>query len=230
MRARIRRAGARRSPSPRVRLPADRRCEAMRVRRMSGELTQAPMPSPPVLERAVLIRMALGIVLLVALVGGLGVAFRSPLSALAEAFVTRFGAWGVFVGMMGLDAWALPPLAHEPLLFFAHAGGLGFAEASLIGGTASFLAGPVGYGLGMGFGRVGWMRRQLERTAVARLMRRRGVWVVAIAAVSPIPFSVTTYLAGALRAPFLPFLGACTLRYLKVAFYLGLIVLGWQMG
>jgi membrane protein YqaA with SNARE-associated domain len=174
--------------------------------------------------------MALSVVFLVLLVGALGVVFRGPLSDLAEAFARRFGAPGVFLGMLFIDAYAAPPLAHEPVLFFAHAGGMGFADATLVAGTGSFLAGPLGYAIGALIGRLGWVRGQLERFEVAPLMRRRGAWVVAVAAVSPIPFSASTYLAGALRVPFLPFLAACGLRYLKVALYLGLIALGWQIG
>lgn len=196
---------------------------------MSTDSAQASSLGP-ILERAVVVRLALGIVLLIAAVAALGLVFRAPIEGLAESFVRRFGAAGVFLGMLFIDAYAFPPLAHEPILFFAHAGGLGFVEASLVAGTASFLAGPLGYLVGRWLGGVPWVQRQLARSGIAPLMRRRGVWVVALAAVSPLPFSASTYAAGALRVPFVPFLLACTLRFPKVTAYLGMIALGWSLG
>ena len=184
----------------------------------------------PVWERAVLVRFLVGILLLVIGVGALGWAFRAPLAELSAAFVGRFGTWGLFFGMLIIDAYAFPPLAHEPILFFAHAGGVSFVDVTLVAGTASFLAGPVGYVVGRLLGQVVWVRRQLARTGVTPVMRRRGAWVVALAAVSPVPFSASTYIAGALRVPFAPFLLACALRYLKVAAYLAMIAVGWSFG
>lgn len=184
----------------------------------------------PVLERPVLARFFLGVFVLVAGVALLGWAFRAPISALAAHFVGQFGIIGVLLGMLVVDSYAFPPLAHEPILFFAHAGGLGFFEVTLMAGTGSFLAGPTGYLIGFLLSRCRWVERQLRRTGVASVMRRRGVFVVAIAAVSPVPFSASSYAAGALRVPFGPFLLACSLRYPKVALYLGMIAFGWSLG
>lgn len=184
----------------------------------------------PTLDRSVVLRFALGIVVLIALVGVLGWFFRAPISALAASFVAEFGAPGVFVGMLFVDAYAFPPLAHEPVLFVAHAGGLSFWETVGVAGTGSFLAGPLGYGFGRLLRRVPWVRRQLRRSGVSPVMRKRGVWVVVIAALTPVPFSAATHAAGALRVTFWPFVLACTLRYPKVAAYLAIIRFGWSLG
>lgn len=184
----------------------------------------------PLFERPVLARFVLGIVLLVSVVAGLGWAFRVPISSLAAGFVSEFGLPGVLFGMLVVDAYAFPPLAHEPILFFAYAGGLGFLEVALVAGLGSFLAGPLGYAIGRFIGRYKWVDRQLRRTGVAAMMRKRGVLVVAVAAVSPVPFSASSYAAGALRVPFWPFLLACTLRFPKIALFLAMIAFGWSLG
>lgn len=184
----------------------------------------------PTLDRGVVVRFVIGVVVLVAVVGALGWLFRAPMSDLAGAFVAEFGTPGIFFGMLLVDSYAFPPLAHEPVLFMAHAGGLGFWKVCLVAGTGSFLAGPLGYGVGRLLGRVPYVRRQLRRTGIRPIMRRRGVWVVVLAAVSPVPFSAATHVAGALRVPFWPFVAACTLRYPKVAAYLGMIAFGWSLG
>lgn len=185
---------------------------------------------PPVFERALVLRLIAGVLFLLLVVGGLGWSFREPISALAEVFVRSFGALGVFFGMLVVDAYAFPPLAHEPILFFAYAGGMSFVEVTLAAGLGSFLAGPLGYLVGRGLARVGFVRNALTRTGLAVLMRKHGVWVVALAAVSPLPFSASTYAAGAIGIPPGPFLAVCLLRFPKVAAYLGMIALGWSLG
>ncbi len=181
-------------------------------------------------DRALLARLVIGIGLVALTAVVLAATFRAPIEAFASGLVSRFGGTGVFFAMLIVDSYAVPPLSHEPVLFFAHAGGLGFWKVTAIAGTGSFLAGPVGYGIGMLLGRVTAVQRQLDRSGVAHLMGRHGVAVVAIAAVTPIPFSASTYAAGAMRLPFGPFLLVCGLRYPKIATYLGVIAAGWALG
>lgn len=195
---------------------------------MSVEPTEAP-PLSSIFERALLLRLLGGICVLVVAIAVLGFVFRGPLTNLASVFVAKAGLVGVFFGMLAIDAYAFPPLAHEPILFFAHAGGLEFWSISCVGGLASFLAGPLGYVIGRSLGRVSWVARMLDRTGIAVLMKHHGAWVVALAAVSPIPFSASTYAAGALRIPFWPFVLACALRIPKVAVYVAVIAFGWSM-
>ncbi|MEL6187413.1 MAG: VTT domain-containing protein [Myxococcota bacterium] len=189
-----------------------------------------PRVLAPPLDRSVLIRFVLGVVLLIGAVGALGWFFRAQMASAAEWFVGEFGLYGVFFGMLLVDAYAFPPLAHEPILFFAHAGGLDFLQVALVAGAGSFLAGPIGYLVGRLLRRVPWVQSQLRRSGITPLMRRRGVWVVAVAAVSPLPFSAATYAAGALRVPFGPFMLACALRFPKVLAYLAMIAFGWSLG
>lgn len=106
---------------------------------MSVERADPSRLAPP-LERMLLVRLLVGLVLLVGGVAALGWAFREPMLAVAQGFVDRLGVWGLFFGMFLIDSYAFPPLAHEPILFFAHAGGIGFYQVAFLGGLGSFLA------------------------------------------------------------------------------------------
>jgi len=172
-------------------------------------------------------RLLAGLVILLAGSAGAGWVLRAPLTAAADWFVRELGVWGLFGGILFTDSWVAPPLTHEPLLLFAHAGGISFVTIWAYASTASVLAGPIGYALGALLGRVPAVDRRLRGSGVERVMKRRGATVVAAAAITPIPFAFSTWLAGANGVPFLSFIAACLVRIIKVALYLFLITLGW---
>jgi membrane protein YqaA with SNARE-associated domain len=181
------------------------------------------------LDRGSLKKILVGLLVLLMVTGALGFLLRAPLATFSLAMVERFGLPGLFTGVMVIDAWVLPPLTHEPLLLFAYAGGVDPWQVFAIASAASVCAGPLGYLLGRLFGRIERVQGRLNKTALQALMRERGAVVVAAAAITPIPFAVTTWLAGAVQTPFVPFLLACLVRVLKVAVYFGLIVAGWSI-
>ncbi len=181
------------------------------------------------LDRRSLKKILVGLIVLLLATGALGFILREPLARFSLAMVERFGLPGLFVGVMVVDSWVLPPLTHEPLLLFAYAGGVGPWVVFGVASVASVCAGPLGYVLGRLLGRVQRVRDKLDKSALQTLMRDKGALVVAAAAITPIPFAVTTWLAGALKTPFVPFVIACLVRVLKVAVYFGLIVAGWSI-
>jgi membrane protein YqaA with SNARE-associated domain len=172
-------------------------------------------------------RLGIGLLVLLLVTGVLGFVLRNPLTDLAHWFVGELGLYGLFVGVLFTDSWIAPPLTHEPLLLFAHAGGVSFATIWVCASAASVLAGPLGYVLGALLSRVSVVHDKLAGSSIESVMRRRGAVVVAAAAITPIPFAVTTWLAGAVGVAPLPFFAACFVRVAKVALYLSLIVLGW---
>lgn len=180
------------------------------------------------LDRRSLVRLSLGLLTLLVVTAALGLLLRHPLSDLSRWFHGSFGLAGLFVGVLFTDTWVAPPLTHEPLLFFAHAAGESFVTIWAVAGTASVVAGPLGYAAGRLLGRFDAVHDLLARSQGLRpLMERRGAAVVAAAAITPIPFAVSTWLAGVVGIPFGSFFAACLVRLVKVGFYLGLIVLGW---
>ena len=106
-------------------------------------------------------------------------------------------------------------------------------KTSRIGVAASLgslAAAASGYALGWLVGRAG-LRRVLSeerREQVRGLLSRYGFWGVALAALTPLPFAICTWTAGALRMRVLPFALACLFRVPKVAFYLWLMHQAWR--
>lgn len=183
-------------------------------------------PAPP--KKNPWVRLGVGLVVLILVAGLLGYLFRVPLTQVSAYCVDRFGLVGLFVGVVFTDSWILPPLTHEPLLFFGHAGGLSYAQIFLVAGAASHFSGLVGYSAGALLGRRPAVLQRLEKSGVAPLMARRGAVAVALAAITPIPFAASTWTAGAVGMRLGPFVLACAVRWLKVAVYLTLIVAGWS--
>jgi membrane protein YqaA with SNARE-associated domain len=157
----------------------------------------------------------------------LALLLKGPLTRISVAFIERFGATGLAMATLLADASPIP-IMQEPLLLLAHAAGMPFWPILIVAGTASMLAGPVGYLGGKMIGELGPVARWIDRAGLRSLMSRHGVWLVAVAAVTPIPYAATTWTAGATGIKFLPFFAVCGLRFVKVGVYLGLMVLGWS--
>ena len=175
--------------------------------------------------------MILGLVMLLALAGVVGVVLREPLVRLAETFVGRFGLAGVFGGVMFTDSSPLP-LTHEPVLLLGVSAGIDPWTLFAVAASASTAAGPVGYFGGWCVRRSVRFRRWLQGRApdFTEWMREHGARGVAVAALLPIPFAVSTWTAGMTGVNFPKVLAASTLRVPKTGFYLYLIVKGWALG
>lgn len=179
----------------------------------------------PLSPRALAWRLAVGLVSFLAVVAALGLTLRGPVEAISAWFVAELGLVGIFAGVLVTDT--LPFLVHEPLLLFGLTGGLGFLPVFAAAASASVLAGFVGYGLGRAFGRSYRLQRFLLRYRLADLLRRYGVAAIAVGALTPFPYAVTTWGAGAVGIPLRHLALGSLFRIPKVLFYLTLIALGW---
>lgn len=189
----------------------------------------------PVVDRALIKKTVVGLVLL--LLGSALCAFllKDPLVALGQTFMDRFGLGGVFIGTLIADTSPLP-LSHEPLVMLAipgvERGELDWRILLLTVASASVLAGPVGWSFGRlllaGTRFSSWIERRHPR--FVGFMEEHGIKAVAVAALLPIPFALATWSAGALRLPFLQILGVSLLRIVKTSFYMGLMLTGWIAG
>jgi membrane protein YqaA with SNARE-associated domain len=172
-------------------------------------------------------RTGLALALFVGLVAAVSLLAREPVTALSEAFVQRLGVAGLVLGMLITDTSPIP-LIHEPLLVMAWIGGMPFLEILAWAGTASVIAGPIGYGLGRRFARGPRVLSWLDRAGLVAPMRRHGARIIVLTAITPLPFAASTWLAGAVGLRPGPFLAACTARYLKVGVYLAAVLAGWR--
>lgn len=151
--------------------------------------------------------------------------FRDQLFAVSQAFVERFGGPGVALGFFIPDALTVP-LPNDAFSAFGLLGGLGFGEVVFWGSLGSIAGGCTGYALGRAlFSRSERLRRLLARRGLDRV-QRDGVWALAMAAITPLPYSVFCWGAGAVRMPPGRFVAVSLLRIPKVAGYLWLIQLG----
>lgn len=191
-----------------------------------------PPPEPdPAAEDApslgsLLLRLGIALLVVFVVMGILGVTLAEPIEGVAAYFIAHFGVVGLFLFVFVMDA--IPFTTHEPVLFLAYAGGTGYWTVFAVAGTASVCAGPLGWTCGRVLSRSRWLTGVFERYRVGPFLRRYGIAAIAIAALTPFPFAVMTWAAGAARMrPQHVLLGAL-LRYPKVLFYLTVMVLGWK--
>ncbi|MCO4770730.1 MAG: VTT domain-containing protein [Deltaproteobacteria bacterium] len=172
-----------------------------------------------------------GLIVILAVAGLTGVLFKEPLQAIGAAFIDNFGLAGLFVGVIITDASPLP-LTNEPLVFLARGAGLDVWTIFGVVSAASVVAGAFGYWSGRIFGGMLGLEEWLntKQPALAHYMRRYGAEGVAIAALLPIPFALSTWSAGILHVPFLKVMVAALVRIPKTAFYVLLIVGGLSLG
>ena len=185
-------------------------------------------PTPePIALRPLLWRGAGGLLTLLLAVAALGVILRKPLELAAGWFVETLGLLGVFLAVVLVDSL---PLTHEPVLLLGWSGGLSFGAIWAAASAGSVLAGVVGWFMGGRLGRFEVVTRFFARYRITEFLDRYGAWAVAVAALTPFPYAVATWAAGAARLPLLPVFLGSLVRILKVLIYLSLIVLGWSAG
>lgn len=194
-------------------------------------MTTSSSPSPesgrPRLTKLA-VPFVIGVIGLIGGMAGLGYLFREPLTGWAVYFVDHFGHWGIFGGVLVCDFSPIP-IAHEPFLFLGISGGLSFGEVLALACVASITGGLLAFGGGRRLGHLSWVERRLEgrRDQVEEWIEHYGVWAVVVAALSPVPYALTSWVVGALQMRALPFALATLCRIPRIAFYLWLMELGW---
>ncbi len=156
------------------------------------------------------------------------VILHEPLIAVGERFVESLGGFGVMLGFIIPDALTVP-LPGDAFSLIGLLGGLTFWEVVAWGSAGSIAGGVVGYGIGRGVRHLDWFERFMARRgAEARaLVTRYGTLALAAAALTPLPYSLACWSAGALEMPFGHFFVVSLLRIVRVAGYLYLIKLGF---
>lgn len=171
------------------------------------------------------------LVALLAIVGAaaaLGYWYRAPLLAAGRWFVDTLGGPGIAVGFFLPDAFALPipndailglgragHMPTGPLLAWAFVGGMtGGLVAFRLGGLAGRTRAVRGFMAGRGAG-------------LSRAMRRHGVAVVVIAALTPLPDSLAAWAAGSTGLALRPFLLASALRIVRIT--AALLLIDWGL-
>lgn len=181
----------------------------------------------------VLVSMGLAVAGLMLAVATLGYFFREPLLEFAGLFVRALGGPGVALGFFLPDAFTVP-IPNDAFSALGLAGGLGFATVSAWATLGSVLGGSAGFCIGRRLARAAWYRRVMSRRGaeVQRLIDRYGGYGLALAAITPLPYSLASWAAGTSRLSYGHFLAiSLPLRALRVVGVLWLLELGlWALG
>jgi len=177
-----------------------------------------------------LFQLAIATAILMAIVITLGQFFRPSLEAMGTKFVEVLGYPGIGLGILIADmfTFVIPP---DFYLFVAITAELNPFWVITIGSLGSIVGGLGAYQLGRWLDNTRFVKRMMQplRNRGDAFINRTGLIAVIIAALTPIPFSVTCMAAGSLRMnPFRFFL--CTLcRIPRIAGYYWIIVAGWTL-
>ena len=194
-------------------------------------MTAEPAEQQFVVDRALVTKAVVGLVVILVIAGIVGVVFKEPLQAAGGAFLDAFGLVGLFVSVLITDGVPFP-LTNEPLIFLARGAGVGTWMIFGVVSLGSVVAGTIGYWggrlVGRNLGLETWL--EIKQPALVHYMRKYGAEGVAIAALLPIPFQLSTWSAGTLQVPYLKVLLASLLRIPKTGFYVLLIVGGLSLG
>lgn len=178
--------------------------------------------------RKILIQVGIGLLILMVALALIAYFFRAPLLSLSKTFVSRFGAFGVALGFFIPDAFTIP-FPNDAFTFLGLQGGLSFWTCVTWASVGSILGGSVGYLIGRTLGTTQWMIRffQTRGAEAYAITRRYGRVALALAAFTPIPYSIVCWACGAVKISFRDFLLISLLRIPRVALYLWLIQQGF---
>ncbi|MEC8381845.1 MAG: hypothetical protein VXZ96_16060 [Myxococcota bacterium] len=176
-----------------------------------------------------IIAALIGLVLL----GSLGAYFgRGYIEMAGTWLIHNYGLWGIAMATLITDTSPLP-LTSEPVALLGLGAEIPFWHIILFMGGTSHLCGPLGYGFGALVGRVGLkhiVKKIPTLQPVIAYVRQHGVKAVAMGALLPIPYALTTWTAGALGVSFWGVCAASSLRWLKTLIYVSLLAGGWLIG
>jgi membrane protein YqaA with SNARE-associated domain len=193
----------------------------------SGDgLYEVPVASA---ETRTLIRKTLGSLVAVVVVAALaGWLFHDALVVWGTRFVDAWGVMGLAVSVLLIDASPIP-LTNEPVVALALKGGLAPVDIFVVTSLASCAAGLVGFGVGTLLRRTTDVAARVRRwnPLICDWIERRGAVAVAVAAIAPLPYALSTYTAGLMGVRLGPVALATLVRIPKTALYLLLLMIGF---
>ena len=195
---------------------------------MAQTLPPTPQAEHPQAEQVDLSGTLKGTLLSIAsLVGVLtiiGLLFNDALVAAGGWFVERFGSAGVGLAFALLDCIFLP-LPPDTFLGLGLAGGLSLWEVSVAGSAGCLMGGAAGFCLARRVAKHPRFQMLLSTRGrrAYQIVQKYGVVGVAIGALSPLPYTLCVWAAGALGMPFRHFAAVSLLRIPRLVFYAWLI-------
>ena len=173
----------------------------------------------------------IGVVAIVAALAILLHAFKEPLEEAAAVFVDNLGGPGVSLGFFIPDGFTVP-LPNDAFTTFAFIGGMPFWECVLWGSIGSLAGATAGFSVGRNLHHMAWFQRFMAKRGreVRLLVERYGTTTLAVAALTPIPFSIACWAVGAGGMSYGRVMLVSLLRVPRVAFYLWVLTEGMSLG
>ena len=177
------------------------------------------------------LKFVLGLVGLVAVVALLGHHYRGELETLGRALLDQFGYIGIALGTFIADGFHFP-IPPQFYMLASIAAGWSAVGTVVAVCSGSLAGGLTAYSIARKASHLRVFQRLLARTQrkVDWLFARFGYWAVAIGSLTPIPYSMLCYVAGAHRMPAKTFVVLALFRIPKVILYFELVKLGWGSG
>jgi membrane protein YqaA with SNARE-associated domain len=185
---------------------------------------QATLTQNKLAPKKLIVQTIFGLILLVALLTLLSSYFKPEMEAWSRSFISNTGAWGVGLGFFIPDAFTLP-IPPDTFLVAGHLGGLDFWLILIWASIGSILGGCFGFLMIRHFTTYPkikkWLAPKIQRGE--EFMQEYGLWALAVAALTPLPYSMICWACGAMGIRFMPFVAVSLLRIPRVAIYLLLI-------
>lgn len=177
--------------------------------------------------RRLIVSSLVALVALLVVIAALGAWFREPLLSAGRWFVDTLGGPGIAVGFLVPDAFTVP-IPNDAFLALGRAGNMPTVPLVAWALLGSVAGGSIGWGLGRLLRRTRALARFLtgRGAGLDRALRRHGLLVVAVAAITPLPYSISAWAAGSTAMPYLAFFAVSLLRLVRIVGALWLIDLG----
>lgn len=155
--------------------------------------------------------------------------FGDKVEAAGSQAAERFGYAGVFAFVYLVDAFIVPATAD--LLFPFTLSWPPIALLSVMS-AASVLGGFTGFLIARRLAHVPFIQRSVAyyRVRGEALIARYGAWAVVLAALTPVPYSTVSWLAGMLKVSPKTYLIASLGRFPRFFLYYAIIKAGWLLG
>lgn len=184
---------------------------------VSEQPTHENAPVQGLDPRTILIQTAITLALTTSFGLALMIIFNEQIKIFGQWFVQNLGAWGFFAFAYITDALIVPGSIDLTFPFLAQEG-LNAIGILLMMGIASILGGCTGWAIGHFFDKIKFVHRMVEyyRAKGETLIKKYGFWAVVIAAITPVPYSTVSWIAGLMKVPFPTYLLASLFRIPRI--------------
>ena len=183
------------------------------------------------MNRKMIFKICLGMLGLVGLGAICALIFKEQLSEMGHWFIDNFGLLGIGIGTIITDTSPIP-MTSEPLAVLALASDIPLLQLILVMSIASHLGAPIGYAGGYFLGNRAWFQKIIAKRFPDWQERGQqyAIRLVAMGALLPIPYAITTWFAGSVKADFKKVLLVASFRWVKTVITLLVLAGGWWLG